>query len=493
MCDNIVALGQATADGSVIFGKNSDREPNEPHYVVIIPRAVHARSKVTHCTYIDIPQVEETYAVLLCRPSWLWGAEMGANEHGLVIGNTAVFTRESYDTRPGLIGMDFLRLALERTTNALSALELITTFLEQYGQSGNNGFSHELYYHNSFLIADPREAWVLETVGRQWVAKQVEDIGGTSNTLTIETEWDLASDDLITYAQARGWSKNRADFNFKESYGGAGFYASYLYTVFGSGDERYQRLTGLLEQQQGQITEEVIMSALRDHGPKADENYSPARGRLQNPPVCTPGPDRYASVKPPARWFRIWPLTPRLIGSLPRPRRVRPSSSRFGLMLDCLIWARCPRVITTTPPSGGATKRCIGGCYAIMPPGWRCTALSETRWKPDFWPEPGKSEPNRRPNEPPSRRNVLRRQTRPQSAGPSRCVPHHLNRSYPAVTCGSGKKRLKSVVTISVFARTIRRVLVVDDNSLILALFQAFLEGRGLSLTIHQHYATSCL
>lgn len=289
MCDNIVALGQATADGSVIFGKNSDRELNEPHYVVIIPRAVHARSKVTHCTYIDIPQVEETYAVLLCRPSWLWGAEMGANEHGLVIGNTAVFTRESYDTRPGLIGMDFLRLALERTTNALSALELITTFLEQYGQSGNNGFSQELYYHNSFLIADPREAWVLETVDRQWVAKQVKDIGGTSNTLTIETEWDLASDDLITYAQARGWSKDRADFNFKESYGGAGFYASYLYTVFGSGDERYQRLTGLLEQQQGQITEEVIMNALRDHGPKADENYSPARGRLQNPPCMHAG------------------------------------------------------------------------------------------------------------------------------------------------------------------------------------------------------------
>ena len=289
MCDNIVALGPATADGAVIFGKNSDREPNEPHHVVIIPRANHPKHSMTRCTFIDIPQVRETYASLLCKPSWLWGAEMGANEHGLVIGNTAIFTREPYDTRLGLIGMDYLRLALERTSSAPAALELITGLLEQYGQSGNNGFSHELYYHNSFLIADTREAWVLETVGVQWVAKRVKAIGGTSNTITIESEWDLASQGLISYAQARGWHKNGKDFSFKESYGGSGFYTSYLYTVFGNGDERHQRLTGLLEQHEGQITVEVMLSALRDHGPKADENYTPARGKLDNPPCMHAG------------------------------------------------------------------------------------------------------------------------------------------------------------------------------------------------------------
>ena len=288
MCDNIVAVGSATADGSVIFGKNSDREPNEPHYVTMIPHARHAKGSVLHCTYITIPQVAETNAVLLCKPTWLWGAEMGANEHGLTIGNTAVFTREAYDTRPGLIGMDYLRLALERAATAQGALEVITSLLETYGQSGSNGFGHEFYYHNSFLLADPGEAWVLETIGSHWVAKQVQDIGATSNTLTITTEWDLASADLIDYARQKGWA-NKGDFNVKESYGGAGFYASYLYTVFGNGDERFRRLTGLLAEQKGRITPATMMAALRDHGPDSGPNYDPTVGRTQNPPCMHVG------------------------------------------------------------------------------------------------------------------------------------------------------------------------------------------------------------
>jgi len=42
MCDTIVATSGATADGVVLFGKNSDREPNEAHHVISIPAEDHS-------------------------------------------------------------------------------------------------------------------------------------------------------------------------------------------------------------------------------------------------------------------------------------------------------------------------------------------------------------------------------------------------------------------------------------------------------------------
>ena len=38
MCDTLVAIGNATDDGSVIFGKNSDRPPKEAQVVRHFPR-----------------------------------------------------------------------------------------------------------------------------------------------------------------------------------------------------------------------------------------------------------------------------------------------------------------------------------------------------------------------------------------------------------------------------------------------------------------------
>lgn len=61
------------------------------------------------CTYIEIEQVPKTHAVALSRPSWLWGAEMGANEHGVCIANEAVVTREPASESEALLGMDLVR------------------------------------------------------------------------------------------------------------------------------------------------------------------------------------------------------------------------------------------------------------------------------------------------------------------------------------------------------------------------------------------------
>ena len=203
MCDTMVAIGNSTADGAVLFAKNSDREPNEAHELLFVPAARHVLGDEVRCTYISIPQIEETYAVLLAKPFWIWGAEMGANEHGVTIGNEAVFSKVAYDKDPGLIGMDFLRLALERCKTAESALRTLIRLLEVYGQGGNCGFAHKLYYHNSFIVADGTEAWVLETAGRQWAAQKVRDVRSISNALSIDDDWDMASPDLIPSLRIR--------------------------------------------------------------------------------------------------------------------------------------------------------------------------------------------------------------------------------------------------------------------------------------------------
>lgn len=294
MCNNLVAVGSATADGSVIFGKNSDRAPNEAQLLEKVEAADHSPGSTVTCTYVEVPQAEHTYGVILSRPCWMWGAEMGTNEHGLTIGNTAVFTKVPYEKGPGLTGMDLLRLALERARTSREALDVIVELLETFGQSGNCGFRKEFYYHNSFVLADTREAWILETVGRHWIAEKVRDVRATSNTLTITTHYDLKSENLVNYAEEQGWHKPGQEFDFKKSYGGAGLYTSYLWTLFGRGDGRQNRLTFLLEEAKGHITAPIAMRMLRDHGPRADRNYSPSRGLFGNC-ICMhtgPGPIR---------------------------------------------------------------------------------------------------------------------------------------------------------------------------------------------------------
>lgn len=278
MCDTFVALPNATLDGSLIFGKNSDREPNEAHELMILPHAYHAEGEMVDCTYIAIPQVDETNAVLLAKPFWIWGCEMGANEHGVVIGNEAVFTKEPYGKKRGLIGMDFIRLALERANTAHAALKVITSLLEKYGQGGNCGFTHSLYYHNSFIIADAKEAWVLETSGKHWAAEKVKDVRSISNAITIGATWDEASADLVDYAIAQKWCKSADDFDFSRCY------SDFIFTRFSDAHHRQCRTTQILKAALGKITPQLAFSILRDHG-EAGADYQPGKG-LHGAEVC---------------------------------------------------------------------------------------------------------------------------------------------------------------------------------------------------------------
>ncbi|XP_063069466.1 secernin-3 isoform X1 [Engraulis encrasicolus] len=259
-CDTFVALPPSTEGQRVIFGKNSDRPCDEVQEVVYFPSKDHGADKKLECTYIEIEQAPHTYAVVLSRPAWLWGAEMGANEHQVCIGNEAVWGKESADGDEALLGMDLVRLGLERADTAVKAVDVITELLDRYGQGGNCmedecGFT----YHNSFLISDRTEAWVLETAGKYWAAEKVEEgHRNISNDYSITTKIDKEHPEMREYAKSQGWWDGAKEFNFTDVY-------SYKTTArLEAASSRYCEGKRLLGKSHGKITTETMMDILRD-------------------------------------------------------------------------------------------------------------------------------------------------------------------------------------------------------------------------------------
>jgi secernin len=262
----MIAVQNSTADGAIWFAKNSDREPGEAQIIEHLPRVNHHTAKTLQCTYLEIPQSAETNEVLLSRPFWMWGAEIGSNEHGVTIGNEAVWTKVPIE-KTGLTGMDLLRLALERTATAREALDLITALLKTHGQGGACGYRNKKFrYHNSFVIADPTEAWVLETAGQFWAAEKVRSIRTISNVLSIGKEFDLISDDAYPFARSKGWCKTADDFDFAQAFGEP------KYSALSGGIERSACTLRSLKNKQGKLERQDFFAALREHNGFAPED-----------------------------------------------------------------------------------------------------------------------------------------------------------------------------------------------------------------------------
>ena len=272
-CDSLVALGNATADGAVLFAKNSDRPERECQPLIQARRQTHADGAKLRCTYIEVPQVAETARLIGSKPYWGWGFEHGLNEHGVAIGNHTVFSKDPVPTT-GLTGMDLVRLGLERSRSAEQAVDAIAALISAHGQGGSGYVDKDWPYHNSFLVADRRSAFVLETSDRRWAVRHIDDVGSVSNHLSIGSDWDALSDGAIEHAIAAGWWGENRDERF--DFAGAYRDTSVVPDVISSG--RHHRTCAALERDKGTLSAAGLRRILRDHygTPEPRRNCTPA-------------------------------------------------------------------------------------------------------------------------------------------------------------------------------------------------------------------------
>ncbi len=167
-CTNIIVTKGASSDGSSYVVYTCDGEFH-PH----LSFKKGGKSKEGEIVRLynwetgktgSIPQAPYTYSVV--------GPNM--NEFQVSIGETTFDGRkELFDTTKALHYWQLMQLALERSRTAREAISVITTLVETYGY-GSTG--------ESFSIADPNEAWLLEMIGGGpngngpvWVAMRVPD------------------------------------------------------------------------------------------------------------------------------------------------------------------------------------------------------------------------------------------------------------------------------------------------------------------------------
>jgi len=225
-CDTFAVKESHSSLGGAILAKNSDRPAREAQPLRYLPaRRGHDRLRLA---YVEIDDTAETIPHLGSSPYWCWGHEFGLNGHGVAIGNEAIFTRDlaanqarhrnGERVEPGILGMELLRLALERAGSARAAVEVMTDLIERYGQWGAGTRSQDpaaAAYDNSYLVADAAEIWVLETTGRRWAAKVVDQpTWSLSNEPTLRDDWTQSAGDLAEWAGSNGWPSagGRLDF-----------------------------------------------------------------------------------------------------------------------------------------------------------------------------------------------------------------------------------------------------------------------------------------
>lgn len=221
-CTSLIATKGATKDGSVmvtyaadshnLYGElyrqaAADHQPGDMRQVV---------EWDTGKPLGEIPEVPHTYSTV-----------GNINEHGVVISETTWGGREELLDTAGIIDYgSLIYITLQRSRTAREAIKVMTDLVSEYGYASEG---------ESFSIADPYEAWIMEMIGKGgkekgavWVARRVPDgyIAGHANQSRIHrfplndpTGETIYSPDVIEFARQMGYyDGSDEDFSFSLAY-----------------------------------------------------------------------------------------------------------------------------------------------------------------------------------------------------------------------------------------------------------------------------------
>lgn len=220
-CTNLIAGKGATTDGSVLVSYAADSYllyGSLYHY----PAATYPEGTLLDIYEWDtgnylgkIKQAEKTFNVI-----------GNINEFQVTIAETTFGGREELIDTTAIIDYGSLMyIALQRSRTAREAIRVMTSLVEEYGYRSSG---------ESFSIADPNEAWIMEMIGKGpgnkgalWVAQRIPDnaVSAHANQARITTfpyddrENCLYSVDVVAFAREKGWFKGRnKDFSFSDTY-----------------------------------------------------------------------------------------------------------------------------------------------------------------------------------------------------------------------------------------------------------------------------------
>ena len=220
-CTNFIVGKKASADGAVIVSYAADSY-GLFGYLCHYPAAEHPDGAVRDIYEWDtgkylgrIKEAKRTYNVI-----------GNINEFQVTIGETTFGGRpELVDTTGVMDYGSLIYVALQRSRSAKEAIKVMTGLVKEYGYCSGG---------ESFSIADPDEAWILEMIGKGpgvkgavWVAVRIPDdcIAAHANQSRIhrfdmdDKDNCLYSPDVISFAREKGYfSGMNEEFSFADAY-----------------------------------------------------------------------------------------------------------------------------------------------------------------------------------------------------------------------------------------------------------------------------------